>query len=99
MALGRAGERVGERRGTLRPSGLPGIIPAVIDFSIPEASRLRSRPGIRLHRSRHQAGTDRILRDGLWVSTARRALPSRPTAGLIRISCSPPPATPRSGRC
>src|SRR3990170_931314 len=46
--------------------GLSDIIPAVIHFTIPEASRLRSRPGIRLHRSRRQAGTDRILRDGLW---------------------------------
>src|SRR3989304_876942 len=54
--------------------GLSDITPAVIHFTIPEASRLRSRPGIRLHRSRRQAGTDRILRDGLWVSTARRAL-------------------------
>ncbi len=54
--------------------GLSDIIPAVIHFTIPEASRLRSRPGIRLHRSRHGAGTDRILRDGLWVSTPRRAL-------------------------
>lgn len=54
--------------------GLSDIIPAVIHFTIPEASRLRSRPGIRLHRSRHQAGTDRILRAGLWVRTARRAL-------------------------
>lgn len=54
--------------------GLSDIIPAVIHFTIPEASRIHSRPGIRLHRSRHHAGTDRILRDGLWVSTARRAL-------------------------
>jgi len=54
--------------------GLSDMIPAVIHFTIPEASRLRPRPGIRLHRSRHHAGTDRIFRDGLWVSTARRAL-------------------------
>jgi predicted transcriptional regulator of viral defense system len=54
--------------------GLSDIIPIVIHFTIPEASRLRSRPGIRLHRSRYDAGADRILRDGLWVSTARRAL-------------------------
>lgn len=54
--------------------GLSDLIPAVIHFTIPERSRLRSRPGIRFHRSRHHAGTDRILRDGLWVSTARRAL-------------------------
>lgn len=54
--------------------GLSDIIPAVIHFTIPEASRLRSRPAIRFHRSRHHAGTDRILRDGLWVSPARRAL-------------------------
>lgn len=53
---------------------LSDIIPRVIHFTIPEASRLRPRPGIRLHRSRSQAGTDRILRDGLWVSTACRAL-------------------------
>ena len=46
----------------LRLLGLFDLIPAVIHLTIPEASRLRSRPGIRLHRSRHQAGTDRILR-------------------------------------
>ncbi len=54
--------------------GLADFIPAVIHFTIPEASRLRSRPGIRFHRARHRAATERILRDGLWVSTARRAL-------------------------
>ncbi len=64
--------------------GLSDIIPAIIHFTIPETSRLRSRPGIRLHRSRHQAGTDRILRDGLWVSTARRAL-----IELARVGADP----------
>lgn len=54
--------------------GLSDIISGVVHFTIPEASRLRSRPGIRLHRSRHHAATDRTLRDGLWVSGARRAL-------------------------
>lgn len=54
--------------------GLSDIIPAVIHFTIPETSRLRSRPGVTLHRSRHGAMSDRALRDGLWVSTARRAL-------------------------
>ncbi len=54
--------------------GLTDIIPSTIHFTIPETSRLRSRPGVRLHRSRHAAVTDRALRDGLWLSTARRAL-------------------------
>lgn len=54
--------------------GLSDIIPSTIHFTIPEISRLRPRPGITLHRSRHGAVTDRTLRDGLWVSTARRAL-------------------------
>jgi len=54
--------------------GLTDIIPSTIHFTIPETSRLRSRPGVTLHRSRHGAMTDRTLRDGLWVSTARRAL-------------------------
>lgn len=62
--------------------GLSDIIPAVVHFRIPETSRLRSRPGIRLHRSRRQAGTDRILRDGLWVSTARRALVESARSGV-----------------
>ena len=53
---------------------LADIIPSTIHFTIPETSRLRSRPGVTLHRSRHGAMTDRTLRDGLWVSTARRAL-------------------------
>jgi predicted transcriptional regulator of viral defense system len=54
--------------------GLTDVIPSTIHFTIPETSRLRSRPGVTLHRSRHDAMTDRKLRDGLWVSTARRAL-------------------------
>jgi predicted transcriptional regulator of viral defense system len=54
--------------------GLSDIIPSTIHFTIPETSRLRSRPGVTLHRSRHGAMTDRTLRDGLWLSTARRAL-------------------------
>lgn len=54
--------------------GLADIIPSTVHLTIPEASRLRSRPGVTLHRSRHGAKTDRALRDGLWVSTARRAL-------------------------
>lgn len=54
--------------------GLSDIIPSTIHFTIPETSRLRPRPGITLHRSRHGAISDRNLRDGLWVSTARRAL-------------------------
>ena len=54
--------------------GLTDLIPSTTHFTIPETSRLRSRPGVTLHRSRHGAMTDRTLRDGLWVSTARRAL-------------------------
>lgn len=54
--------------------GLTDIIPSTIHFTIPETSRLRPRPGVTLHRSRHGAITNRALRDGLWVSTARRAL-------------------------
>ncbi len=54
--------------------GLSDIIPTTIHFTIPETSRLRPRPGITLHRSRHGGLTDRAIRDGLWVSTARRAL-------------------------
>jgi len=54
--------------------GLTDIIPTTIHFTIPETSRLRPRPGVTLHRSRHGATTDRNLRGGLWVSTARRAL-------------------------
>jgi len=54
--------------------GLSDIIPTAIHFTIPESSRLGPRAGIRLHRSRHHADHDRTLRDGLWISTARRAL-------------------------
>ncbi len=54
--------------------GLTDIIPSTIHFTIPETSRLRSRPGVTLHRSRHGAMRDRTLRDGLWLSTAPRAL-------------------------
>ncbi|NJD28597.1 MAG: hypothetical protein FIA92_09905 [Chloroflexi bacterium] len=54
--------------------GLTDIIPSTVHFTIPESSRLRPRPGVTLHRSRHGAATERAIRDGLWVSTARRAL-------------------------
>ena len=54
--------------------GLTDIIASTIHFTIPETSRLRPRLGVTLHRSRHGAMTDRALRDGLWISTARRAL-------------------------
>lgn len=54
--------------------GLTDIIPSTIHLTIPETCRLRSRPGVTLHRSRHGAMTDRTMRDGLWVSAARRAL-------------------------
>lgn len=54
--------------------GLSDIIPSITHFTIPESSRLGPRPGIRLHRSRRNADRDRVLRDGLWISTARRAL-------------------------
>ena len=54
--------------------GLTDIIPSAIHFTIPETSRLRSRPGVTFHRSRHGAMRDRTLQDGLWISTARRAL-------------------------
>lgn len=54
--------------------GVGDIIPSEIHLTIPESSRLSSRPGLRLHRSRTGAERERILRDGLWVSTATRAL-------------------------
>jgi len=54
--------------------GLSDIIPSTTHFTIPESSRLSRRPGVRLHRSRRNADLDRTLRDGLWISTARRAL-------------------------
>jgi predicted transcriptional regulator of viral defense system len=54
--------------------GLTDIIPSTIHFTIPEAARLRPRQGVTLHRSRHGGLTDRTLRDGLWLSNARRAL-------------------------
>jgi predicted transcriptional regulator of viral defense system len=61
--------------------GLSDIIPATLHLTIPETSRLRARPGVTLHRSRHGATVDRALRDGLWVSTARRALLDAARAG------------------
>jgi len=54
--------------------GLSDIIPGTIHFTIPESSRLGPRPGVKLHRSRRNADRDRALRDGLWISTPRRAL-------------------------
>lgn len=61
--------------------GLTDIIPSTIHFTIPETARLRPRQGVTLHRSRHGGTTDRTLRDGLWLSTARRALLDAARAG------------------
>lgn len=57
------------------------IIPSEIHLTIPESSRLSSRPGLRLHRTRTGAERERTFRDGLWVSTATRALLDAATAG------------------
>lgn len=54
--------------------GLTDIIPPTVHLTIPETSRLRSRPGVTLPRSRHGAMRDLTSREGLWLSTARRAL-------------------------
>lgn len=78
---------------------LTDIIPSTIHFTIPEASRLRSRLGVTLHRSRHHAKTDRTLRNGVWVSTARRALMDAARDGADPIRWLWPPAMPESGRC
>ena len=54
--------------------GLSDLIPSAIHLTIPESSRLSRRSGVRLHRSRTGAERERVLRDGLWVSTPVRAL-------------------------
>jgi predicted transcriptional regulator of viral defense system len=53
---------------------LGDLIPSEIHMTIPESSRLMSRPSLRLHRSRLGAETKRLRRDGLWISTPARAL-------------------------
>lgn len=62
--------------------GLGDMIPAQIHMTIPETSRLRRRPGLCLHRSRLGAERDRMLRDGLLVSTPKRALLDAARTGL-----------------
>ena len=54
--------------------GLGDIIPSEIHITVPETSGLKPRPGLRIHRSRTGAARERTLRDGLWISTATRAL-------------------------
>ncbi len=61
--------------------GLGDLIPSEIHMTIPESSRLAARPGLRLHRSRLGAERERILRDGLWISTPVRALTDAARAG------------------
>lgn len=61
--------------------GLGDIIPTEIHITVPEASGLKPRPGLRIHRSRTGAECERMLRDGLWVSTATRALLDTAVAG------------------
>lgn len=73
--------------------GLTDMIPSTIHITIPETSRLRARPDVTLHHSRHGAATDRALRDGLWVSTARRAR-RRPRARASSSGWPPPRERP-----
>ena len=61
--------------------GLGDLVPSSIHLTIPESSRLGRRAGLRLHRSRSAAMSDRHLRDGLWVSTPVRALLDTAGAG------------------
>jgi predicted transcriptional regulator of viral defense system len=62
--------------------GLGDFIPTEIHLTIPESSRLQPRPGIRIHRSRSGAELDRLRRDGLFISTPRRALLDAARSGL-----------------
>lgn len=62
--------------------GLGDFIPTDIHLTIPESSRLQARPGIRIHRSRTGAERDRLRRDGLSISTPRRALLDAARSGL-----------------
>ena len=61
--------------------GLGDLIPSSVHLTIPESSRPGPRVGLGLRRSRSAAMTDRHLRDGLWVSTAVRALLDTAGAG------------------
>jgi len=61
--------------------GLGDLIPSEIHMTIPESSRMTSRPGLRLHRSRSGADREQILRDGLQISPPARALKDAAKAG------------------
>lgn len=61
--------------------GIGDFIPSEIHMTIPESSRMSPRPGLRLHRSRHGAERERILRDDLWISPPARALTDAARAG------------------
>lgn len=61
---------------------LGDVIPRQINITIPERSRLSPRSGIRIHRSRLGAERERLLRDGLWISTPARALLDAARTGI-----------------
>jgi predicted transcriptional regulator of viral defense system len=66
--------------------GLSDIIPSTVHFTIPETSRLRRRPGVALHRSRHGATIDRTLGTDCGSLCALERSLTRPGKALTPIS-------------
>jgi predicted transcriptional regulator of viral defense system len=57
----------------LQLHALADTLPRTIHLTVEPGSGLRRRPGVTIHRSRI-APDDRILRDDLWLTSARRTL-------------------------
>jgi predicted transcriptional regulator of viral defense system len=57
------------------------ILPRTIHFAVPPASGFKPRPGVTVHHARI-AAAERVLRDGLWVTSPARTLLDSAKAGV-----------------
>ncbi len=60
--------------------GLSDLLPRTTHFTVPKESGFKRRPGITIHRRALAAG-ERILRDGLWLTSLARTLLDSARAG------------------
>jgi predicted transcriptional regulator of viral defense system len=60
---------------------LTDILPRTIHFAVPPASGFKPRAGVTVHHARI-APAERVLRDGLWVTTPARTLLDSAKAGV-----------------
>ena len=61
--------------------GLSDLLPRTTHFTVPRASGLKPRPGVTIHH-RRLAPDERVLRDGLWLTSIPRTLLDAARSGV-----------------